>query len=98
MRRAPVTVPEFVALNPVQTNFFRTADKSAKRLNSDSLQLVGDGPILFLHGFDSSVLEFRRVLPNLEEMGAEAYAVDVLGWGFTEVKGVLSFGAGETDG
>lgn len=36
-------------------------------------------PIVMLHGFDSSSLEFRRLLPKLEAAGAEAYAVDVLG-------------------
>lgn len=47
-----------------------------------------------LHGFDSSLLEFRRLLPKLEDLGAEVYAVDVLGWGFTQLAGVSSFGAG----
>lgn len=42
-------------------------------------------PMLFLHGFDSSCLEFRRIFPALQALGAEAYAVDVLGWGFTQV-------------
>ena len=32
-----------------------------------------------LHGFDSSSLEFRRLLPKLEAGGAEVYALDVLG-------------------
>lgn len=84
MRRVPVTVPEFVSPSAVATNFFST--KTGE---------TGDEPILFLHGFDSSLLEFRRVLPELEQRGTEAYAVDVLGWGFTEKKGVSSFGAGE---
>lgn len=84
MRRVPVTVPEFVSPNPVATNFFSTTTGE-----------TGDEPMLLLHGFDSSLLEFRRALPELEQRGAEAYAVDVLGWGFTEKRGVSSFGAGE---
>lgn len=44
----------------------------------------GQGPpILFLHGFDSSLLEFRRLLPLLSP-NFRAIAVDLLGFGFTE--------------
>jgi len=39
-------------------------------------------PILLLHGFDSSVLEFRRLFPLLA-MGQETWAVDMVGFGFT---------------
>lgn len=40
-------------------------------------------PILLLHGFDSSVLEFRRLLPLLAAEN-ETWAVDMLGFGFTD--------------
>ena len=40
-------------------------------------------PVLLLHGFDSSSLEFRRLLPLLEEK-LETWAVDLVGWGFTD--------------
>jgi pimeloyl-ACP methyl ester carboxylesterase len=40
-------------------------------------------PILFLHGFDSSLLEFRRLLPLLA-IRHEIWAVDLFGSGFTE--------------
>lgn len=43
----------------------------------------GGTPILLLHGFDSSVLEFRRLLPLLAQEN-ETWAVDLLGFGFTE--------------
>jgi pimeloyl-ACP methyl ester carboxylesterase len=43
----------------------------------------GQPPILLLHGFDSSVLEFRRLLPLLAEQ-TQAWSVDLLGFGFTE--------------
>ncbi len=39
-------------------------------------------PILLLHGFDSSILEFRRLLPLLA-VENETWAVDLLGFGFT---------------
>ncbi|MBD2678938.1 MULTISPECIES: alpha/beta fold hydrolase [Nostoc] len=43
----------------------------------------GGTPILLIHGFDSSVLEFRRLLPLLAENN-ETWAVDLLGFGFTD--------------
>ncbi len=43
----------------------------------------GGVPILLIHGFDSSVLEFRRLLPMLA-VENETWAVDLLGFGFTE--------------
>lgn len=42
----------------------------------------GGTPILLLHGFDSSVFEFRRLLPLLAAQ-ADTWAVDLLGFGFT---------------
>ena len=41
-------------------------------------------PLVFLSSFDASCLEFRMLLPQLEAAGAEAYAVDLVGWGLTE--------------
>lgn len=44
----------------------------------------GEGaPLLLLHGFDSSVLEYRRLLPPLAAQTA-AWAVDLLGFGFSD--------------
>lgn len=43
----------------------------------------GGTPILLIHGFDSSVLEFRRLLPLLSGEN-ETWAVDLLGFGFTD--------------
>jgi pimeloyl-ACP methyl ester carboxylesterase len=42
----------------------------------------GEIPILLIHGFDSSVLEFRRLLPLLAAHH-ETWAVDLFGFGFT---------------
>ena len=41
-------------------------------------------PLVFLSSFDASCLEFRMLIPLLEAAGTEAWAVDVVGWGFTE--------------
>ncbi|TVR09771.1 MAG: alpha/beta hydrolase [Phormidium sp. GEM2.Bin31] len=42
----------------------------------------GQTPLLLIHGFDSSVLEFRRLQPLLAQ-SRETWAVDLLGFGFT---------------
>lgn len=44
-------------------------------------------PIFLVHGFDSSCLEYRRLGPELAAQGIDTYAVDILGWGFTDLKG-----------
>jgi pimeloyl-ACP methyl ester carboxylesterase len=45
-------------------------------------QGTGGTPILLLHGFDSSLLEFFRLIPLLAAHN-ETWAVDLLGFGFT---------------
>ena len=41
-------------------------------------------PLVLIHGFDSSSMEFRRFLPVLRDAGVEAWALDVYGCGFTD--------------
>jgi pimeloyl-ACP methyl ester carboxylesterase len=43
-------------------------------------------PILLLHGFDSSMLEFRRLMPKLA-VEHPVFALDLLGFGFTDRAG-----------
>lgn len=43
-------------------------------------------PVVLLHCFDSSCLEWRCTYPLLEEAGLEAWAIDVLGWGFCDLE------------
>ena len=50
-------------------------------------------PLLLIHGFDSSCLEYRRLGPKLAALGVETYAVDLLGWGFTQLENIDSFSA-----
>ena len=40
-------------------------------------------PFILLHGFDSSCLEYRRLFPLLSRR-TETWALDILGWGFTD--------------
>ncbi len=42
----------------------------------------GGIPIVFLHGFDSSLFEFRRIIPLIAPQ-QEVWAIDLLGFGFT---------------
>lgn len=42
-----------------------------------------DPPILLLHGFDSSLFEFRRLLPKLAT-SHQTFAMDLFGFGLTE--------------
>jgi pimeloyl-ACP methyl ester carboxylesterase len=50
--------------------------------------------VVLVHGFDSSCLEYRRLGPCLAERGIDAYAVDLLGWGFSQLRdGVTTFSA-----
>lgn len=44
-------------------------------------------PVVLIHGFDSSCLEYRRLGARLAERGIDTYAVDLLGWGFTQLDG-----------
>ncbi|MFH7241382.1 MAG: alpha/beta hydrolase [Spirulina sp.] len=43
----------------------------------------GDEPILLIHGFDSSQLEFRRLWPLLAQH-RQTWAIDLLGFGFSD--------------
>ncbi|KAM3091543.1 alpha/beta fold hydrolase [Phormidesmis sp. 146-35] len=66
-----------------------TAQAIATPLRADPIQTTyvhqgsGGVPILLLHGFDSSVLEFRRLLPLLAQ-ARSVWAIDLLGFGFTD--------------
>jgi len=55
--------------NPIQTTYVQEGR--------------GETPLLLLHGFDSSLLEFRRLLPKLSSV-TETFAVDFLGFGLTD--------------
>jgi pimeloyl-ACP methyl ester carboxylesterase len=56
-------------LQPIPTNY--------------TCQGAGVVPVVFLHGFDSSIFEFRRIMPHIATE-CEVWAIDLLGFGFTE--------------
>mmetsp|Transcript_11951 Transcript_11951/g.32834 ORF Transcript_11951/g.32834 Transcript_11951/m.32834 type:complete len:400 (-) Transcript_11951:94-1293(-) len=73
LREVAVAVPSSVCSQPIRTSYYLSEG------------LPATVPVLvLLHGFDSSCLEWRRLVPALEANGIAACAVDVLGWGFTE--------------
>ncbi|MCU0550020.1 MAG: alpha/beta fold hydrolase [Leptolyngbya sp. Prado105] len=67
IRRAPI--PTSISAEPIETAYVHQGE--------------GGIPILLLHGFDSSVFEFRRLLPQLASQH-ETWMVDLLGFGFTD--------------
>ena len=73
MKRANLTVP---GLGDVQTTYVHhPAANTASRSPPPAF--------ILLHGFDSSLLEFRRFAPKLTQLG-DVYSVDLAGWGFSD--------------
>lgn len=52
-------------------------------ISTSYVRAGGGKPILLIHGFDSSVFEFRRLVPQLAA-DAQVWAMDLLGFGFTD--------------
>lgn len=64
-----IALPTPLSTQPITTTYVR--------------QGSGGTPLLLIHGFDGSVLEFRRLVPLLAVQN-ETWAVDLLGFGFTD--------------
>lgn len=75
LQRQPIATP--LSQQPIETAYVH--------------QGSGGTPILLLHGFDSSVFEFRRLLPLLSA-DHETWIVDLLGFGFTDRIAGIPFG------
>jgi pimeloyl-ACP methyl ester carboxylesterase len=73
-----IAIAEEIVVEPIVTPL-----NSQAIMTSYVRQGNDDKPILLLHGFDSSLLEFRRLLPLLSQ-SRETWAVDLLGFGFTQ--------------
>jgi pimeloyl-ACP methyl ester carboxylesterase len=75
MQRRVVQVPFQQATTAIATAYVHD--------NPDPSTAASNVPILLLHGFDSSLLEFRRLIPRLAD-SQETWAIDLFGSGFTE--------------
>ncbi len=79
---------------PIPTAFVTNAgNETASSASNDASTLP---PILILHGFDSSLLEFRRLYPLLtapvdEQPQREVWLIDLLGFGFSDRSPDLPF-------
>lgn len=86
-----LTEPTSIALGKqIQLSHISIKSDSATISTAFVRQGSGNPPILLLHGFDSSVFEFRRLLPLLATAG-DTIAVDLLGFGFTDRQASPSF-------
>ncbi|KAL7570082.1 hypothetical protein ACA910_017114 [Epithemia clementina (nom. ined.)] len=88
IRLLPVEVPSTISKDgKVGISFSYWAADQKKKSKTFPL------PLVLVHGFDSSCLEYRRLGPLLAAEGIDTYAVDLLGWGFTQLNGVETFSA-----
>ncbi|CAE8598616.1 unnamed protein product [Polarella glacialis] len=85
-QRLELQLPEVFSDRPVGATFLGPSPALATAAAAKE-----QPPILLLHGFDSSALEFRRLLPELEDRGVAVHFLDLLGWGFGDTEGVLDF-------
>eukprot|EP01083_Nonionella_stella_P118166 352716_1 len=79
MKRIKVPVPESVS---------STGDVSVSFIHWEAEKKTSALPIILVHGFDSSCLEYRRFGPKLAALGIDVYAVDLLGWGYSQLNDV----------
>lgn len=92
IKRANVPVP--VDVHPTgQVGISYAYWKAADKRSTQPKKKKNLPPVILIHGFDSSCLEYRRFGAQLAERGIDTYAVDLLGWGFTQLEGVTSFSA-----
>ncbi|XP_020243033.1 uncharacterized protein LOC109821262 [Asparagus officinalis] len=68
---------------PVNVSFLKSSIPSSC---VKPLQRKETEPVVLLHGFDSSCLEWRYTYPLLEDAGLETWALDILGWGFSDLE------------
>ncbi|CAH8385096.1 unnamed protein product [Eruca vesicaria subsp. sativa] len=69
---------------PLQMGNFRGCVMSS--CIKPTILLPDKSPVVLLHCFDSSCLEWRRAYPLLEQACLETWAIDVLGWGFSDLQ------------
>jgi len=78
---------------PVSTSVSESGTAGISYIHWPAEKKTNTLPLILIHGFDSSCLEFRRLGPELAALGISTYAVDLLGWGFTQLEGINDFSA-----
>jgi len=90
-----LTEPASIALAQTIEQTVLTTPLTKQPINTTYVhQGSGGTPFLLIHGFDSSVLEYRRLLPLLAAEN-ETWAVDLLGFGFTDRLTGINFSPNE---
>ncbi|WP_428361634.1 alpha/beta fold hydrolase [Leptodesmis sp.] len=82
---ASIALAQNIQRQPIQTSL-----ASGAIATTYVHQGTGHPPMLLLHGFDSSVLEFRRLQPLLAKH-CSTWAIDLLGFGFTDRPSKIPF-------
>jgi pimeloyl-ACP methyl ester carboxylesterase len=81
-----IALAKQIEIASIQTSF------TAEAINTAYVKQGNGGiPILLIHGFDSSLFEFRRLIPLLATQ-QETWAVDLLGFGFSDRISNISYG------
>jgi pimeloyl-ACP methyl ester carboxylesterase len=80
---ASIAIAQKIELVEVSSPLANQAITTAYVHQCQESQENSDTPFLLIHGFDSSLLEFRRLFPLLAAEN-EVWAVDILGFGFTD--------------
>ena len=79
-----LTEPASIALAQIIEQTSLITPLTTQPINTTYIhQGSGGTPFLLIHGFDSSLLEYRRLVPHLAAQN-ETWAVDLLGFGFTD--------------
>jgi len=73
----------------IQYQIIETSLEAELLFTAYTCQGRGDPPLVLLHGFDSSQLEFRFLLPHLTPY-RETWTIDLLGFGFSPHPGTIS--------
>lgn len=84
LQRVDLQVPNFISDTVVPTSFAFYPSQQKNLFTKNKT------PLVLLHGFDSSSLEYRRLVTQLSDY--DVYALDLLGWGFTGSRDVKDFG------
>ncbi|PAX59574.1 alpha/beta fold hydrolase [Brunnivagina elsteri] len=80
---ASIAIAQKINLAEISTPLVNQTINTAYVHQAQEGQGNGSTPFLLIHGFDSSLLEFRRLFPLLAAEN-EVWAVDILGFGFTD--------------